>query len=218
MEITHNNKTYRWIGDKWGILPFWPWEELYWLRIATKDFDWEMEEWTVSLMWTLRNYYTLHTPEQLVKLGYLEEVKPLSQKRAEAIERGNKEMENKPLPYGSCGCEWILHPFWVLCVNCNAGRSIHATIQGESKMITEEERDDLLKMWWDFVWENKPRQPQEDIELLPSFDYDKISETIVATWTNRTQQEYMLLDKVSKQVSLLTSTVNQLIQANKKPL
>lgn len=142
-------------------------------------------------------------------------VKPLSQKRAEAIERGNKEMENKPLPYGSCGCEWILHPFWVLCVNCNAGRSIHATIQGESKMITEEERDDLLKMWWDFVWENKPRQPQEDIEL-PEFNYENISNECMAQESELYNALLLTVDKMWKQVELLTSTVNQLIQANNK--
>lgn len=71
MEITHNNKTYRWIGDKWGAYDL----ELYRMLIAkdwrNNDLVWlkeNLEEYAGSIC-------TFHTIPQLVKLGYLEEVK-----------------------------------------------------------------------------------------------------------------------------------------------
>ena len=63
MQITHNNKTYRWIGDKWGetfideYSIFWQWDMLVYFQYGSDIIK------------------TYHTPEQLVKLGYLEEVK-----------------------------------------------------------------------------------------------------------------------------------------------
>ena len=63
MQITHNNKSYRWIGDKWGetfideYSIFWQWDMLVYFQYGSDIIK------------------TYHTPEQLVKLGYLEEVK-----------------------------------------------------------------------------------------------------------------------------------------------
>ena len=64
--ITHNNKTYRWIGDKWGCLSITKEH-----KIIVNDFEW------VELIppESIVHIITHHTPDQLIKLGYLEEVK-----------------------------------------------------------------------------------------------------------------------------------------------
>ena len=67
-----------------------------------------------------------------------------------------------------------------------------------------------------FNWDEKgflrkwkyARQPQEDIELLPKFD----------EYLSTTECIKLRVFSLEVQVELLTSTVNQLIKANKKPL
>lgn len=89
LTLTHNWKTFQWIGDKWGSYDI----ETYNISVRkdwkNNDLVWfkeDLSEYSGSIC-------TFHTPEQLVKLGYLEQVKSLSQKRAEQIERGKEKSE-----------------------------------------------------------------------------------------------------------------------------
>lgn len=69
LTINYNWKNYRWIGDKWGIR-------------SLSDINWGIYyEWTSTWVYFVeqiansdRTIRTYHTPEQLVKLGYMEEV------------------------------------------------------------------------------------------------------------------------------------------------
>jgi len=72
--ITTPGKTYKW---KW----------VHCMMYISDDSFTESHGKNKEILW-------YKTPDELVKLGYLEEVKPLSQKRAEAIERG-KELTDK---------------------------------------------------------------------------------------------------------------------------
>ena len=84
LTLTHNWKTYRWIGDKWGTIP----TKWFSLKISDKGNVYLYE---YDSAWACHyEVKTYHTPEQLAALGYMEEIKPLSQKRAEAIERGKE--------------------------------------------------------------------------------------------------------------------------------
>ena len=66
MKLEHNWKEYKWSGDKWGereidyLVPFVSLTS----RVCFRRKD--------ELTWCVETH---HTPEQLVKLGYLEEVK-----------------------------------------------------------------------------------------------------------------------------------------------
>ncbi len=62
MQITTPTGTYKWIGDKFGVMNI------------TDDFTMHIrEDWTIQLWERERyGYPTYHTPEQLVKLGYME--------------------------------------------------------------------------------------------------------------------------------------------------
>ena len=63
MQITHNGKTYKWIGSSYGIL-------LMCWTISLKDCVWTV---LISDLFTDDEIVdTKHTPEQLVKLGYME--------------------------------------------------------------------------------------------------------------------------------------------------
>lgn len=77
MEITHNNKTYRWIGDKWGMEDITKYDQL---------LMWG--EWVYFFYWKWFGFMSIstnHTPEQLVKLGYMKEVKDNKEPRTFTI-------------------------------------------------------------------------------------------------------------------------------------
>lgn len=73
MEITHNWKTYKWIGDMYWHTNLW------WHTMLISDITW----WIYFDYWMWKALYTYHTPEQLVKLGYMELItKPCDHKNA----------------------------------------------------------------------------------------------------------------------------------------
>lgn len=82
MEITHNNKTYRWIGNAW-------WDKS--LHSCEMRVESDGLVYFVGIGWNAF-YETHHIVEQLVKLGYLEEVK--ENKDHSIIEKLREEFKN----------------------------------------------------------------------------------------------------------------------------
>ena len=85
MQITHNWKTYKWIGNfYWTIPTYWLDTELRvdWLgRIEIVSYTHPpLERTTIS-----HSYSTYHTPEQLVKLGYMELITKPEEKPTECL-------------------------------------------------------------------------------------------------------------------------------------
>ena len=218
MKLTHNWKEYKWIGDKWGeqtITNFWVnFRGTVWIHYDYED------------LWTITSE-TEHTPEQLVKLGYLEEVKEnkelpvydawisayinskwdvvdhsILEKLREELDKMKTENTDTSDEY----TQWVLNTCGYL-------------LDLLSSLETKEEPVPPTDKWREQYLADHPeelaRQPQEDIELL-SFDYEKLEENVRDVEFEKEQETRYIVSRIGKHLELLTSTVNQLIKANNK--
>lgn len=77
MQLTHNNITYEWIGEKWWFLKviFIELYDQYWEQV------WPIWQWVKVLTEKNWSIFTSHTPDQLVKMWYMKVVEEKSEEK-----------------------------------------------------------------------------------------------------------------------------------------
>lgn len=156
MQITHNWKTYKWIGKYWwekDITDVWKISVTYW------------EVWfTDKYQWVLRTY---HTPEQLVKLWYMEliETKP-EEKPTEHWVNCEHCIEQSPhtaIDHYKCKCgNWLTFYWWrggswSMCEKCwydsqNVDQPDHDKAMDEAHWV-EEKIQEVAPLYIKKVWD-----------------------------------------------------------------
>lgn len=101
LQITHNWKTYSWISDKWGNTTI---DNVFLNTEEVGIYNCVV----VHSLETLRNTYTFHTPDQLVKLWYME-LQPQEEKPEQSILQNLRaELERRK----EAGYEQIVQSHW----------------------------------------------------------------------------------------------------------
>ena len=207
MQITHNWKTYKWIGDMYWHTNLW------WHTMLISDITW----WIYFDYWMWKALYTYHTPEQLVKLGYMELItKPCDHKNASI---------------------WIW-PEWWYCSKCWEHK------YEENKPLVENalplfDRSNEYKWYKMKIKETKPEEKTTEEILWMDVSEDNtvtVSGYTVKDWPvviTKTEEkpdhdkameipevpEYKKIwddDTTDIQLELLTTAVNKLIKSHKK--
>lgn len=186
MKLEHNWKSYKWIGDKWGCLSITKEH-----KIIVNDFE------LVELIppESIVHIITHHTPDQLIKLGYLEEVKenkdsmfmPKYSKSFQQFKDFLKEYRSEYTEYAEDDPDRAIYDFLTSLENSSEIPNSstlwqESILQWSTPMEQDEEPIGSAWEWW------TPTPWQEDFSELPKINDTNLLED-VCVWTPKPWQE-----------------------------